>query len=917
MGSVHDALSDHLDVDRMDVKLESHLLPLEGGDEAAKATIRVGAVPYNAPLCESSRPVDYATSEVSEDSMNPNNDKYTPPESPVVADLTTDAAGLQKLSLRDALQQRDTITEPDPDFPVEFASPAKRPYSESLSHNSDRQPSPSKASRARGAFTTVSPRSWSLCRPDRISACAHRDPGYGSRQNTVSQAQGHHGDTATLQARTERYPRTAARQECGTQTLNLAAQVRVLTLPEKVVWPGLLLQPDSSIITEDQLTTEIKGIYAGLVNVEAKCIHVDTAQAADAAVAPDRGRWQALIALHRTLLYEHHDFLMATQHPSATPALRALPIKYSMLARMWKHGIHSFLEVLRHHRPASQEFMLSFIYLAYQMMSLLYETVPTFVDTWIECLGDLARYRMAIEDDKEPHAQWGGVAASWYLKASDRHPQVGRLYHHLAILERPSLRKFACYGKALTSVMPFANARDSLRTLCAPIAEQAQPVRSIALLSEAHWCRFHALLFLGKDDMIARQALTDALALLYRPYTFRWRECGVPLALFNISALYGYGMANNPLRLASDVTIQRRLHRANLLEQTDMIGFSSVTVQANSNTPETHRQLGWAKAAMLSAFHAALQLQPGSAAVSKELAVFRDSIAFVTTTLCFLHFLTTILTEHASSVPTKTQTQIETKISSLSLPIHPKEVSWPLVATYLNHLLRLYPVTAALISSAQRGVWPEKARPELKPLPEDHSIRGLVWAYFEFGPGWFGAQGDGDAGFDADGRGLEDWTQGAMRGADVSERRAGRGVYYGLRIANASPYLSFEPGGRGFWSRLPPVSPVVNVDVMSGTTFDVMGGPSGPFGRAASTTSASSAAEGDFVHVRRPWTTSAAKPWTGTGSRMGARGSYASVAAARTKPKPKVPKGDSKRRGDGVKVVGLDMGGEVGYLAAE
>jgi hypothetical protein len=43
--------------------------------------------------------------------------------------------------------------------------------------------------------------------------------------------------------------------------------------------------------------------------------------------------------------------------------------------------------------------MLAFIYLAYNMMALLYETVPAFKDTWIECLGDPGRYRMAIEDD--------------------------------------------------------------------------------------------------------------------------------------------------------------------------------------------------------------------------------------------------------------------------------------------------------------------------------------------------------------------------------------------------------------------------------------------------------------------------------------------------------------------------------------
>jgi hypothetical protein len=125
--------------------------------------------------------------------------------------------------------------------------------------------------------------------------------------------------------------------------------------------------------------------------VETKCIHVDRAQAAASQnhpgikLAPDH--WQALIALHRTLLHEHHDFFLASQHPSVSPALRRLAAKYSMSARMWKHGIHSFLELLRRRLPETIDYMLAFIYLAYQMMALLYETVPAFEDTWIECLG--------------------------------------------------------------------------------------------------------------------------------------------------------------------------------------------------------------------------------------------------------------------------------------------------------------------------------------------------------------------------------------------------------------------------------------------------------------------------------------------------------------------------------------------------
>jgi len=69
-----------------------------------------------------------------------------------------------------------------------------------------------------------------------------------------------------------------------------------------------------------------------------------------------------------------------------------------MPAHMWRHGNHSFLELLRHQLPDSLDHMLMFIYLTSLMMALLYETVPTFENTWIKCLGDLGRYRMAIED---------------------------------------------------------------------------------------------------------------------------------------------------------------------------------------------------------------------------------------------------------------------------------------------------------------------------------------------------------------------------------------------------------------------------------------------------------------------------------------------------------------------------------------
>jgi hypothetical protein len=178
-----------------------------------------------------------------------------------------------------------------------------------------------------------------------------------------------------------------------------------------------------------------------------------------------------LIALHRTLLHEHHDFFLASQHPPASPALRGLADKYAMPARMWRHGIHSFLELLRHRLPASLDHMLTFIYMAYSMMALLYETVPAFEDTWIECLGDLGRYRMATEDDDiRDREVWTAVSRHWYSRASHKAPTTGRLYHPLAILVRPNaLQQLYYYSKSLCVEVPFLSARESIMTLFEPI----------------------------------------------------------------------------------------------------------------------------------------------------------------------------------------------------------------------------------------------------------------------------------------------------------------------------------------------------------------------------------------------------------------------------------------------------------------
>lgn len=182
--------------------------------------------------------------------------------------------------------------------------------------------------------------------------------------------------------------------------------------------PDLFLQLETRQISEEQLIVEVQGIYSGLVVIEKKCVEIDMQQL-NGRSELSNDQWKALIGIHKTLLHEHHDFFLASQHPSATPRLRRLATEYGMLARMWRHGVHSFLELLRHRLPGSLEHMISFIYIAYSMMTLMLESIPAFSYIWIECLGDLARYQMAIEEvDLYNRENWAEVASNLYFCAN-------------------------------------------------------------------------------------------------------------------------------------------------------------------------------------------------------------------------------------------------------------------------------------------------------------------------------------------------------------------------------------------------------------------------------------------------------------------------------------------------------------------
>jgi len=509
---------------------------------------------------------------------------------------------------------------------------------------------------------------------------------------------------------------------------------------------AISLQPEFSPISQEQLAAEVKIIYAGLVMVEAKCINIDSQKTSHTEERLSTEQWQALVALHRTLLYEHHDFLMATQHPSANPALLGLATKYSMPGRMWKHGIHAFLEVLRHRRPESQEYMLAFIYLAYQMMSLLLETVPNFTDTWIECLGDIARYRMAIEEDREIYTIWGGVARRWYAMAADRHPVVGRLYHHSGILERPSLRKFYLFARALTSLVPFLNAKETLATLCSPVLNDG--IRTGAQLAETSLIRFHARAFTSKDEVeLLSSDGEDALAQLTEQPDEKFATYGVSLAVTNVAALLEYGSPDNDLRQLFDSAQNKKIQASRPSKQPGIL--SNPEIPSSSVVDFCHHS-----------FNAIVRRTPGS----------KDSLqCLLPFALTMLVFFSSIKTLQSLS-GTKPQHTLHTLISN--------KLDWSALSAFLNLTASLYPITEDIEKHADDGTFPGDGAP----LLEDYMIRGLVWTQWYFGPNWFENHSEDNDGS----RGLESDDNCKM------EHRAARVLFLGMTLARQSDFLVYD-----------------------------------------------------------------------------------------------------------------------------
>lgn len=331
------------------------------------------------------------------------------------------------------------------------------------------------------------------------------------------------------------------------------------------------------------------------------------------------------VALRLRLADHHHDFLTRIFDPLVPPSLHQLTVRYNIPSRLWQNGFHLLLERLRHSwmtgHPTALDLLTDFVYDAYKFYTDLLEDVGLigFRTAWIEALGDLARYRMAIasqlsqesassggkgksrdlfpEPDvgymsPEPEHDgasigaevaerwnvedtdtWRQTARDWYSMGITEKPGEGRLHHHLALLARDvpdgEARALHHFTRSLVVTHEFPTARESIQGFF-DLASKRRQERSNSGKKETAmdiFVRIHGMLFTRIDlDRFDVALATFMRALEDGVSQVDW----MIMAAVNLAGIMQYGQSDGVLRRGlGQEAAERRRAQANSGELED------------------------------------------------------------------------------------------------------------------------------------------------------------------------------------------------------------------------------------------------------------------------------------------------------------------------------------------------------------
>ncbi|RJE21989.1 hypothetical protein PHISCL_05654 [Aspergillus sclerotialis] len=506
---------------------------------------------------------------------------------------------------------------------------------------------------------------------------------------------------------------------------------------------------------EERWNDEVHAILGGLAMMEAKCAEI-CKTLSESQEEISHQKWENISGLHRTLLSEHHDFYVAYHHPVASSIVMGLAERYQVPARMWNIGIFGLLRLQSTRHPDSLEHMLTFIYHCYSLLTLLLETAPKFERIWIECLGDLARFRMALEvADSPEYDLWSGISRYWYNKAADRSAENGRIQHHLAVLSRRDIvQRLFFYTKALVSVQAFPEAKGSILLLFNSPHGSSKPNQDQVAKA---FVGVHGQLFTrGATDealMLAGHFLSN-LEIYIGRMGAAFRLQGVYIMSSNFAAIFEYGQA--------DALFPAEFSKPT--EPTDPHNPIVSSHAAERRTPEC--RLESVESYLLASMNTPHRSQ----------VVFSSSFTFQTFTVV----LDQIGNKNVYPTVHITLAFIWCLASTLDTIRYIEAfVPWSNLAIFLNTLIR--DDTDFRVIESECFPLPEGRNQ----VPEDFCIRGLSWSRNYYPPDFFKQNPEED-----DGR----WVE--MPSLNVS--RAYRCLWLGVRIAEFNRWLAYDSASRMF-----------------------------------------------------------------------------------------------------------------------
>jgi protein SMG6 len=245
-----------------------------------------------------------------------------------------------------------------------------------------------------------------------------------------------------------------------------------------------------------------------------------------------------------------HNLLEVSLDPSVPASLRNIPVKYNIINRLWSIAFYRHLENLRRAAfavPADAvafELLQEFICYAYTFYTYLVEerTLEAFSGNWLECLGDLARYRMAVA------AMAGAVASSPGAGAGSSGRSLAAISRAAADLASPSPSAVAGAKSPNPSQLPSVSQQKEM----GGGEEDDGSMRSLSDKPVGHAREQGPVVMARIDDSpVPSIGLAAARAMEMEPEKERWRSVAREWFAKGVAATPGAGKLHHHLGLLS------------------------------------------------------------------------------------------------------------------------------------------------------------------------------------------------------------------------------------------------------------------------------------------------------------------------------------------------------------------------------